>query len=106
MFDGVSIPRIVRGTSGIRLGGRCRLAGTVHDWLYFMCGKVLATRLSDDSIVHLELTRKECDELFYDHLVRAGIAKWRAWYAYKGVRAGGWLPWRAHEKRLAKGESK
>ncbi len=106
VFDGVSIPRVIRGTSGIRLGGRCRLAGTIHDYLYSLCGKVLANHLSDDTIVHLELTRKECDELFYDHLVRAGIARWRAWYAYKGVRIGGFVSWNAHEKRLAKGGSK
>jgi len=35
-------------------------------------------------------TRKECDKLFYLMLLDLGVAKYKAWLFWAGVRAGGW----------------
>lgn len=39
-------------------------------------------------------TKAEADKMFYDLLVQDGMAKWRAWIAYKGVSWFGGLAWR------------
>jgi hypothetical protein len=99
--DGVSIPRLLWTTVGMQLGARCRLAGFVHDFLYRHCGKVYVEK--DGELVEHTFTRLECDKFFYDHLVRAGIWRFRAWTAYRAVRlwCGGGAAWRAHAKRIA-----
>lgn len=105
--DGVSIPRILWSLVGIQLGGRCRAAGLVHDYLYQHCGKVVVHRMSleEFSMISTErtFTRKECDELFLDHLLRSGLWAWRAAAAYRAVRMyfGGGKAWRGHAKRIA-----
>ena len=48
-------------------------ASTVHDWLY--------TKGS--------VSRKEADSIFYEALRKEGVAKWRAWLMWVGVRIGG-----------------
>lgn len=35
------------------------------------------------------LSRRECDEVFYNALRSSGIARWRAWLMWAGVRLGG-----------------
>lgn len=47
-------------------------ASTVHDYLYSKG----------------ERSRKECDEIFYLALRAEGVARWRAWMMWAGVRIG------------------
>lgn len=35
------------------------------------------------------LSRRECDEVFYNALRASGVARWRAWLMWAGVRIGG-----------------
>lgn len=48
-------------------------ASTVHDYLYS----------------RQVYGRKECDAIFYEALREEGVAKWRAWLMWAGVRIGG-----------------
>lgn len=53
--------------------GYGQAAATIHDFLY-------TTR---------ELSRKAADHVFYNALRSSGIARWRAWVMWCGVRLGG-----------------
>lgn len=55
------------------VSGYGNYAATVHDWLYFG-GQV---------------SRKEADAVLYRALRAEGVARWRAWLMYAGVRIGG-----------------
>ena len=55
------------------VSGYGNYAATVHDWLY----------------EHGSLTRKEADAVLYRALRAEGVAKWRAWLFWAGVRIGG-----------------
>jgi len=55
------------------VAGYGNYAATVHDWLYFG-GQV---------------TRKEADAILYRALRAEGVARWRAWLFWAGVRIGG-----------------
>lgn len=103
VFDGVSIPRPLWSIVGTELGGRCRLAGLVHDYLYQHCGVVRVHDAFADELRTIWLPRKRCDQIFYDHLSRAGMPRFRAWLMYQAVRnpLGGGLAWRSHAKRIA-----
>ncbi|MBU0809603.1 MAG: DUF1353 domain-containing protein [Gammaproteobacteria bacterium] len=56
-------------------------AATIHDYLY-------ATG---------ELSRKLSDQVFYNALRTCGVARWRAWLMYAGVRLGGYWRYNAKE---------
>ncbi len=55
------------------VSGYGNYAATVHDWLY----------------EHGSLTRKEADAVLYRALRAEGVARWRAWLFWSGVRIGG-----------------
>jgi len=57
-------------------------AATIHDWIYRGNG------ISSEGRVYYP-TRKECDEIFYRALRAEGVARWRAWIFFAGVRIGG-----------------
>ncbi|MGV6473514.1 DUF1353 domain-containing protein [Azotobacter vinelandii] len=57
----------------ILLGAYGHAAATVHDWLY-AAGR---------------LTRRDADRVFLDALRSSGIARWRAWLLWAGVRLAG-----------------
>lgn len=59
------------------VAGYGNYAGTVHDYVY---------RKMDTKHLY---TRKQCDALLYRLLRAEGIAKWRAWLFWAGVRLGG-----------------
>lgn len=48
-------------------------AAVIHDRLYFTA----------------ELGRKDADQVFYNALRSSGVARWRAWLMWAGVRLGG-----------------
>ena len=55
------------------VSGYGNYAATVHDWLY----------------EHGSLTRKEADAVLYRALRAEGVARWRAYLFWLGVRIGG-----------------
>ena len=55
------------------VAGYGNYAATVHDWLY-----------ADG-----QLSRKEADAVLYRALRAEGVARWRAWLFWAGVRLGG-----------------
>ncbi|MGH8417347.1 MAG: DUF1353 domain-containing protein [Pseudomonas sp.] len=55
------------------VSGYGNYAATVHDWLYTTG----------------EVTRKEADAVLYRALRAEGVARWRAWLFWAGVRIGG-----------------
>lgn len=55
------------------VSGYGNYAATVHDWLY----------------EHGSLTRKEADAVLYRALRAEGVARWRTWLFWAGVRLGG-----------------
>nr|WP_314532964.1 DUF1353 domain-containing protein [uncultured Pseudomonas sp.] len=55
------------------LAGYGNYAATVHDWLY----------------TSGPLTRKQADAVLYRGLRAEGVARWRAWLFWAGVRIGG-----------------
>ncbi|WP_258306553.1 DUF1353 domain-containing protein [Pseudomonas prosekii] len=55
------------------VAGYGNYAATVHDWLY-TTGQV---------------SRKDADAVFYRALRAEGVARWRAWLFWSGVRLGG-----------------
>lgn len=48
-------------------------ASTIHDYLY----------------QEANLSREQCDDIFYQALRAEGVARWRAWLMWAGVRIGG-----------------
>jgi hypothetical protein len=56
------------------VAGYGNAAATVHDWLYD----------------HGSCTRAQADALIYRALRASGIARWRAWLFWAGVRIGAW----------------
>lgn len=102
VFDGVSIPRPLWSIVGTELGGRCRLAGLVHDFLYQHCGKTWILH-GETRAYFTWFSRRQCDQIFYDLLLRAGMPRFRAWLMYRAVRGiGGRLAWKNHAKRITK----
>lgn len=55
------------------VSGYGNYAATVHDWLY----------------EHGSLSRKQADAVLYRALRAEGVARWRAWLFWAGVRLGG-----------------
>lgn len=55
------------------VSGYGNYAATVHDWLYTTG----------------EVNRKEADAVLYRALRAEGVARWRAWLFWAGVRIGG-----------------
>jgi hypothetical protein len=63
------------------VSGYGNYSATVHDFLY-------ATSA---------LTRRRCDDVLYRALRAEGIAQWRAWLFWAGVRLGGGRAWEKHK---------
>ena len=58
-------------------------SATIHDWVYRGNG------IQDSSGRIYYPTRLECDQIFYRALRAEGVARWRAYLFYAGVRVGG-----------------
>lgn len=78
--DLASIPALLRPV--FDRNDASRQPAVLHDWLYCAqpCGRDLA------------------DSLFLEALELAGVSFLRRWAMYAGVRAGGWLYWRARDR--------
>lgn len=81
VIDGASVPRLC--WPWMPPDGAHRAGAAGHDWAY----------LNKGHITGLNLTRHECDVIFYDLMVDAGVSERRAGIAYRGVRLGGWRVW-------------
>lgn len=77
--DLASIPRVFRRL--IPGNGRERGASVIHDWLYKNKGKIGT----------LQMTRKQCDQIFLEAMKAAGVPLWKRQIMYRGVRTGGWV---------------
>lgn len=62
------------------LGQYGHAAAVIHDWLYFT----------------KQLDRSSSDRVFLNALRSSGIARWRAWLLYGGVRLFGNSRWKAN----------
>lgn len=80
--DGASAPWFA-WSLGFLPDGLHRPGALVHDYLYALKGLV---RLG-------ELTRRQCDDIFRDLMIRAGVHPTRAQIMHRCVRLFGWLPW-------------
>ena len=65
------------------VSGYGNYAATVHDWLY----------------EHGAMTRKQADAVLYRALRAEGVARWRAWLFWSGVRIGGGNKYKAGLKQ-------
>jgi len=75
--DGASIPRPLWPIIGHPMDPEYYPAAVVHDYLY--CQQ--------------RMTRRQADCVFRELLERLGVAAWRCWAMYVGVRLGGWVGW-------------
>ena len=82
VIDGASAPWFA-WSLGFLPDGLHRAGALVHDWLYSLRGQTFDWLLS----------RKECDGVFHDLMVRAGVQAKRAGIMHCAVRWFGWLPW-------------
>lgn len=80
--DGASVPWFA-WSFGFLPDGLHRAGALVHDWLYALQGQGYDWLLS----------RAECDAIFLDLMLRAGVNPARAHIMHRAVRLCGWLPW-------------
>lgn len=74
--DLASVPRLPGAF--LLAGGTCHQAAVVHDWLY----------------VSQECDRSTADAVLREAAAASGVAGWRRWLVWAGVRLGGWAVWR------------
>ena len=86
--DFASVPRAL--WSLIPPWGKHGQAAVLHDYLY----------------QEQPTSRGKADKLLLEACKVLGVAGWRRWAIYAGVRAGGWLAWKAHKRLKVEGESK
>ena len=72
------------------LSGYGDKAAVVHDYLYTLHGYYIDG-------VYTQVTRKQADQMFFRALRAEGVARWRAYLFYWGVRIGGRRGWNAGE---------
>lgn len=76
--DLASIPAIVQLL--IPKSGAYDKAAVVHDYLYVKNG----------------VSREEADAVLREAMEVLGVGGFKRWAIYRGVRAGGWLPWKRY----------
>jgi len=88
--DGASIPSVFYWF--MRRDGLTRGPALAHDYLYRKKGNMYPDLVLKDNAPYGEiLSRAEADEAFKQLLVKAGFSKFKAYTAWLGVRAGGWV---------------
>ena len=80
-WDGATIPRFAWSLIGYYPMGKMAEPSLVHDWIYVHKG--LGT-----------FTRKECDDLFYTHMIENGVEEKAAKKMHRLVRIFGFIYWR------------
>jgi hypothetical protein len=82
VVDGASVPRIA--WTFMPPDGLHRAGSLAHDWLY----------LKQGCMSRFRLLKRECDDLFCDMLVQAGVSRRRAGLAHWAVKTFGNRAWR------------
>lgn len=85
--DGASVPRFFWRVVFPPTDTRALRAAVIHDWLYRHQPK--------------GWTRAQADALFRRLLIEDGVPSWRAWLAWAGVRAFGWIAWQSNASLIA-----
>lgn len=80
-----SIPTLLFSLSRPR--GESKRAACVHDWLY-------RHKSYTNPLGTFPVTRAQADSVYYELLKLKGVATWRAYVRWLGVRAGGWTSWK------------
>ena len=80
--DGASVPQIL-WSLGFPTDGLHRAGALVHDYLYALQGQ------DNDWL----FSREDCDDIFHDLMLRAGVSTARARIMWAAVRACGWWAW-------------
>ncbi len=101
IHDGASVPRLAWTLSGLRPDGLLRAAALLHDALYQHCGELPRSWVFPGKT---KFTRAEADRIFHDVMQAAGVGWWKRKVAYRGVRIGGWISWRKHQRRLQRSQ--
>lgn len=83
-LNGADVPRWTWSVSGLLPDGLIRAAACIHDYLYNKRGRVH----------NLNLTRAECDLIFKELMIAAGMTRLRASVAHAAVRSFGGHWWR------------
>lgn len=107
-YDGASVPRPLWTLTGIERDGLQRAAALVHDVLYRCEGRLpdgMQEIWSDghdawEAVPDARWTRAEADALFCRMLREAGVSVLKRRMMYRGVRAFGWMFWKAKQKTL------
>lgn len=81
LTDFSSVPKIGRVILD-KDGVRNKVASVAHDELYESGS----------------LPRKLADQIYRDLLVACGTSRWKAWVAYRSLRAGGWVAYNRYRK--------
>lgn len=101
--DLASVPRVLH--SLVPPTGRGNASSVLHDYLYqhpYFYYRLPGSRVANLSM----LDRLACDQIFYEALRVQGAGWLRAQAMYRGVRIGGWRPWRRYrERKLEQGLS-
>ncbi len=75
----------------VKSTGRGNLGFLCHDFVYDDDTELPKDR---DGV---EMTREQGDEMMRDLLRYSGLAKWRAFVAWRGVRRGGWYSFKKED---------
>lgn len=93
LCDGQSYPRLLwMIDTPVGKGGR---AGVVHDYLYWLNGRVFPG-------VGKAFDREASDKIFREALLVSGLNAYSAGIRYWALRAFGWVAWNAHTARIQK----
>lgn len=85
-MDLASIPRLLRPLFPVH--GRHTRAAVIHDWLYAANGRIFSGTFS----------RADSDYVFLEAMTVLGVGWFKRRTMYLGVRVGGWVAWRSHQK--------
>lgn len=91
--DFASVPRIFWNI--LPPWGKYGEAAVIHDHLYRTLGEVESLE-SKNGKKHL--TRWQCDLVFRRAMKDLGVAAWKRWVMWAGVRIGGWIPWHKYKR--------
>ncbi len=98
--DGASIPRWTWSIGGLTPDGLYRPAALIHDFLYAYRGGPpgeLFLKFNEETKAweeaRLPFLREECDELFLQLMLEAGVDNGTAQKMFKAVRMFGWMAW-------------
>ncbi len=84
--------------SFIRPWGRWGKAAILHDYCYqhheylVPCADPITSE--EQNALHIPVSRKHADHIFYEAMQALGVALWRRKLMYWGVRLFGWLAWK------------